>query len=179
MRRECRERHPQHRHQRKPLISVPDMHHGTCVMSESLTSGGGENVPGIPGACAPTILRIWQEAHSVWPPHTLSTIFQDFPDAVGTLVRCSAMIPGALLNAYTKLLPHAGGRGTDIFRCISWDIQVHCVLAIPSLDQTRFFLFYIKIAFWIFIFYLQLIPVSMCIYPVRSNKTIVILFSKD
>ena len=45
------------------------MYHGTCVtrvpwcMSGSLTRGGGENVPGIPGACAPAILRIWQEAH--------------------------------------------------------------------------------------------------------------------
>ena len=45
------------------------MHHGTCVthvpwcMSGSLTCGDGENVPGIPGACAPAILRIWQEAH--------------------------------------------------------------------------------------------------------------------
>ena len=45
------------------------MHHGTCVthvpwcMSGSLTTGDGENVPGIPGACAPAILRIWQEAH--------------------------------------------------------------------------------------------------------------------
>ena len=44
--------------QRKPLVSGPDMHHGTCVThvpwctSESLTRGGGENVPGIPGACA-------------------------------------------------------------------------------------------------------------------------------
>ena len=34
------------------------MHHGTCIthvpwfMSGSLTRGGGENVPGIPGACA-------------------------------------------------------------------------------------------------------------------------------
>ena len=46
------------------------MHHGTCVthvpwcMSGSLTCGDGENVPGIPGACALAILRIWQEAHS-------------------------------------------------------------------------------------------------------------------
>ena len=44
--------------QMKPLINDPDMHHGTCVrhvpwcMSGSLTRGGGENVPGIPGACA-------------------------------------------------------------------------------------------------------------------------------
>ena len=55
--------------QRKPLVSDPDIHHGTCVthvpwcMSGSLTCGGGKNVPGIPGACAPTIIRIWQEAH--------------------------------------------------------------------------------------------------------------------
>ena len=46
-----------HRVQRKPLVSDPGMHHGTCVthvpwcMSRSLTRGGGENVPGIPGAC--------------------------------------------------------------------------------------------------------------------------------
>ena len=56
------------------------MHHGTCVthvpwcMSGSLTCGDGENVPGIPGACAPAILRIWQEAHadvlSIWPQVT-------------------------------------------------------------------------------------------------------------
>ena len=60
---------PRHRLQRKPLVSDPGMHHGTCVthvpwcMSWSLTHGGGENVPGIPGACVPAILRIWQEAH--------------------------------------------------------------------------------------------------------------------
>ena len=56
--RECRERFPRHRLQRKPLVSDPGMHHGTCVthvpwcMSGSLTRGGGEHVPGIPGACA-------------------------------------------------------------------------------------------------------------------------------
>ena len=44
--------------QRNPLVSDPDMHHGTCVthvpwcMSGSLTRGGGENVPDIPSACA-------------------------------------------------------------------------------------------------------------------------------
>ena len=58
MRRECRERLPRHRLQRKPLVSDPGMYHGTCVshvpwcMSGSLIRGGGENVPGIPGACA-------------------------------------------------------------------------------------------------------------------------------
>ena len=60
-----------HRFQRKPLVSDPGMHHGTCVthvpwcMPGSLTCGDGKNVPGIPGACAPAILRIWQEAHAL------------------------------------------------------------------------------------------------------------------
>ena len=76
---------PHRRFRRKPLVSDPGMHHDTCVthvpwcMSGSLTCGGGENVPGIPGACAPAILRIWQEAHVIllsirpwtpYPPHT-------------------------------------------------------------------------------------------------------------
>ena len=56
---------PRRRFQRKPLVSDPGMHHGTCVthvpwcMPGSLTCGDGENVPGIPGACAPAILCIW------------------------------------------------------------------------------------------------------------------------
>ena len=56
--RECRERFPRHRLQRNPLVSDLSMHYGTCVthvpwyMTGSLTRGGGENVPGIPGACA-------------------------------------------------------------------------------------------------------------------------------
>ena len=47
-----------HRLQRKPRVSDPGMHHGTCVthvpwcISGSLARGGGENIPGIPGACA-------------------------------------------------------------------------------------------------------------------------------
>ena len=62
---------PIRRLQRKPLVSDHGMHHGTCVthvpwcMSGSLTCGGGENVPGIPGACTPAILRIWPKAHEL------------------------------------------------------------------------------------------------------------------
>ena len=49
---------PGHRLQRKPLVNDPGMHHGICVThvpwwkSGSLNHGAGENVPGIPGACA-------------------------------------------------------------------------------------------------------------------------------
>ena len=59
--------------QRKPQVTNPGMHHGTCVthvpwcMSGSPTCGGGENVPGIPGTCAPAILRIWQEDQACVP----------------------------------------------------------------------------------------------------------------
>ena len=58
MRRECRERFPRPRLKRKPLVSDPDMLHGTCIthvpwcMSGSLTRSGGGNIPGIPCACA-------------------------------------------------------------------------------------------------------------------------------
>ena len=64
---------PRRRFKRKPVVSDPGMHHGTCVthvpwcMSGSLTCGDGENVPDIPGACAPAISRIWQEAHYKGP----------------------------------------------------------------------------------------------------------------
>ena len=58
VRRECWEHFPRHRLQRKPLISDPGMNHGTCAtpmpwcMLRSLTHGGEENIPRIPGACA-------------------------------------------------------------------------------------------------------------------------------
>ena len=52
---------PRHRLQTKPLLRDPGMHHDTCVthvpwcMSGSLTRGGEENVPSVPGACATRI----------------------------------------------------------------------------------------------------------------------------
>ena len=79
MHRECRERFPRHRLQRKPLVSDPGMHHSMCVThvlgctSGSLTRGGRENVPGIPGACATHTCRylirgLWWPLHK-WHPH--------------------------------------------------------------------------------------------------------------
>ena len=49
---------PRHRLLWKPPVSDPGMHHGMCAthvpwcMSRSLSRDGGENAPGIPGACA-------------------------------------------------------------------------------------------------------------------------------
>ena len=49
------------------MLKMPASRHvrDTCAVMHagSLTRGGGENVPGIPGACTSRILRIWQEAH--------------------------------------------------------------------------------------------------------------------
>ena len=67
-----------------PLVSEPGIHQGTCItnvpwcMSGSLTHGGGENVPGIPGACAtPNYAHLvrgpwddvvtWKHFNRYWP----------------------------------------------------------------------------------------------------------------
>ena len=69
MHRVCQERFPRHRLQRKPLVSDPGMHHGTCLthvpwcLSGSLTRGGGKTFPTFPAHAQPAILPICQEAH--------------------------------------------------------------------------------------------------------------------
>ena len=84
MRREWREHFPRHRLHRKPPVIDPGMHHGTCVthvpwcMSGSITRDGGENVPGIPGACATLKFTYlargpWVHRLSTTPVHTLFT----------------------------------------------------------------------------------------------------------
>ena len=71
IRRECRERFPRHRLQRKPKVSDPDMHYGTCVtrvpwcVSGSLSCGDGKTFPAFPAQAQPAHLRIWQDVH-VW-----------------------------------------------------------------------------------------------------------------
>ena len=113
------------------------MHHGTCVthvpwcMSGSLTCGDGENVPGIPGACAPAILRIWQEAHCqvssssinacfLW--HICHLIFKVFTYN-RPLVACSAnsrmtSLPAIHITVYA---------GPLLWRTIQITITVHIV----------------------------------------------------
>ena len=76
MRRECRERFPRHCLQRKPRVSDPGMHtarawpHVPWCMSGFLTCGGGENVPGIPGACA--TCNFTYLARGPWEPSSFS-----------------------------------------------------------------------------------------------------------
>ena len=67
-------------------VSDPDMHHGTCAthvpwcMPGSLTNGffevgGGENVPGIPGACA--ICNFTYLTRDPWPPTFHPLVYSD------------------------------------------------------------------------------------------------------
>ena len=83
---------PRIRIQRKPRVSDPGMHHGTCVthvpwcMSGLLTCDGGENVPDIPDACAPAIWRICQEAH----------------EAVGTQGQCHRRMKNKLNDIHLR-----------------------------------------------------------------------------
>ena len=80
MRRECRERFSRHRFQRKPLVSDPSIHHGTCVthvpwcMLGLLTRGGGENIPGIPGACATRNFTYLARGPSIWLSKTVRVL---------------------------------------------------------------------------------------------------------
>ena len=94
---------PRRRFQRKPIVGDPGMHHGTCVthvpwcMSGSLTCGDGENVPGIPGACAPAILRIWQEAHIIC---SMEIIHQDRGYCFGAMPNLYSSIWDYTTNIY-------------------------------------------------------------------------------
>ena len=64
------------------LVSDPDIRHGTCFrhvpwsMSGSLTHGGGENVPGIPGACATR--NFTYLARSPWWRHDMDTLSANY-----------------------------------------------------------------------------------------------------
>ena len=87
---ECRECFPHHRLQRKPPVSDPGMHHGTCVthmpwcMPGSLTHSVGKTFPAFPAHAQPAILRIWQEAHWLhlhmmwyqWSQNSSSMVFK-------------------------------------------------------------------------------------------------------
>ena len=52
MRRECRERFPRIEFKGNRLLAIPACITAREQLMGSLTRGGGENVPGIPGACA-------------------------------------------------------------------------------------------------------------------------------
>ena len=93
MRWDCRERFPRHRIKRKPIVSDPGMHHGTCVThlpwctSGSLFRGGGKTFPVFPAHAQPTILRIWQEARELSRHDTGLVLLQYSHSALARLNR--------------------------------------------------------------------------------------------
>ena len=121
MRRECWERFSHHRLQRKPLVSDPGMHRGTCVthvswcMPGSLTRGGGENVPGAcptrnftylaRGPCGVIGLPGWQVDHRKhqlfsgnYPAHNSHSARVPYP----TIHNCVTEICRCMHNSVTK-----------------------------------------------------------------------------
>ena len=62
---------PRRRFQRKPLVSDPGMHHGTCdthvldACRDRLPAVAGKTFPAFPAHAQPAILRIWKEAHGL------------------------------------------------------------------------------------------------------------------
>ena len=66
---------PRRRFHRKLLVSDPGMHHGTCGTHVPWCKSGSFTCGDIPGACAPAILRIWQEAHgcTIWVSRIYTT----------------------------------------------------------------------------------------------------------
>ena len=114
MRQECRERFPRHRLQRKPLVSDPGMHHGTCFthvpwcMSGSLTRGGGGKVPGISGACATR--NFTHLVRGPWRHHSTNGFDTELPrvyDSVYStdvnLTQCSDVIKSAMASQITDI----------------------------------------------------------------------------
>ena len=125
MRRECRERFPRHRLQRKPLVSYFGMHHGTCVthvpwcMSGSLTRAGGANVPGIPSACATRnftyLIRGLRKPHN-WAPWYCCAILSLVASLMSLMLpwwppaRCSNVLIFAITFCYCFLLYSVGDK---------------------------------------------------------------------
>ena len=129
MPREWRERFPDHRLKRKPLVSYPGMHYGMCIthapwcLSGSLTRR--ENVPGIPGACAtrnfaylvrsPWIRMIWFDCSVCW------WIVDKREASVYPSLNCLCTYLGLNLPfIFNTLSPRQNGRhfANDILKCI-------------------------------------------------------------
>ena len=150
MRRKCRERFLCHRLQRKPLVSDPGLHHGTCVthvplcMSGSLTRSDGENVPGIPGACAtcnfcvtgkrPIALPIPDAGKHVMYSLVANTINHQRPNGIWSKVYVYVYKYGAHLGPVGPRWAHVGPMNLTIRVCLllAWncygqgDLQRYC-----------------------------------------------------
>ena len=137
MRQGCRERFPRHYLYRKPPVSDPGMHHGTCVtrvpwcMSESLTHAGWENVPGIPGACinrnfaylvrGPCMRRIWRLCYVL-------DIGQNWTNLVSSLVLWFVTVDGELAISAALLPMWVGASHSFLSTEICHNLQIYWYL---------------------------------------------------
>ena len=116
--------------QRTPLVSDPDMHHGTYVthmpwcMSGSLNRDGGENVHGFPGACATR--NFTYLARGPWWELTL------FTEVVGRYIHVQNR-EGSLCEVQVK------GKGKDPTHLIACDHVSHhyAMTCVAQLIDTR------------------------------------------
>ena len=134
MRRECGERFPLDRLQRRPLVSGPGMHLGTCVthvpwcLSGSLTRGGGENVPGIPGACATRNFTYLQRG----PWSSLGTTGSSYLEYMNITLHMFLILLSLLLVLHRSIYLHLFGYFGCICICYSWIVFCRSGCYVPS-----------------------------------------------
>ena len=123
---ECREHFHRHRLQRKPLVGDPDMHHGTCVthvpwcMSGSLTRDDGENVPGIPGACATRNFAYL--ARGPWGPQVGSRILTILGITQQTKTAVTSVVSLYFIHWFTVSISISRWRH-------NMEIEIYCILS--------------------------------------------------
>ena len=149
MRREYR-----HRLQRKLLISDPGMYHGTCVthvpwcMSGSLTRGGGENVPGIPGACANRNFTYLARGplckRPQWAPSLFSVPCCMWPQCVPSLFTvqcckwpCCLMPTSCSMSEAAYVCPHISSPKRPHFLYVKTNFMHKKILSLLSYSFTR------------------------------------------
>ena len=97
--------------QMKPVVSDSGMYHATCMthvpwcMSESLIRGDGENLPGIPGACATRNLRYLVRGPwllMIWPAMGRSHVQQLHCPSYYAIFRYPAP-DGSIMNSNVRI----------------------------------------------------------------------------
>ena len=132
MRRECRERFPRHRLQRKPLVNDPGMHHGTCVTH-------------VPWCMSGSLTRRWREKRSRHSRRMRKTKFYESvkrpmrlevsPWFVATIFVVGVIVPpGKLMKGTAALLPGACKilDWSDISKPLSHGWEIYQILVVRS-----------------------------------------------
>ena len=114
-------------------VSYPGMHHGTFVthvpwcMSGSLTSGGGENVPGIPGACA--TFNFTYLARGPWTDVCFGELSHYRFHNASVDMRQLDFIHNNFWFVINKNLHEKSMRILSMFRCFQWSFRTDQMIA--------------------------------------------------